>query len=516
MKKEDQTEKQGPDTQSEGTAQTTKEKKFSANDLLRFIGARTKELWHDPNGEPYVTIRRRNNTENYSLHSEELRSIINRAVYLKKKIILSDSLLDEVLKILGAQARYEGKEYPVHIRCAYHESANTIYVDLCDDRWEAIEIDENGYRLAEEVPVKFRRSPGMAPLPHPKMGIPGKALKALKEFLNLPDDNDHTFALLVAFLVGTFNPLAVFPLLGLIGGQGSGKSTMAARLGSLVDPSTVPTRAAPKKEEDLIISADNSYLLNFDNLSGINPWQSDAFCRLATKSGFRKRKLYTDRQEVLSSSSRPIIVNGIVNPITRNDLADRSMTIDLPSIPEGERKTERELKEKFRELYPMLLGALYSAVSTALRNRDKVVLPNKPRMADFAVWVTAAEEDLPFKKGLFMEAYTSNRLDAAKQTLEDEPLGLAILEFMDSMGEWTGSMTELQDQLHKLKFSFPVSRLPRTPKGYGDKLRRLAPVFRRVGIDITWKEKDSQSRRRLYRIINRNYQEQQAGADAPN
>ena len=159
MKAKNQPERQSPETQS----QTTEEKKkYSVVDLLKLIRPRIEELWHDPNGEPYMTIVGQHNLENHHLRSRELRKRIKRAFYLRLGIILSDYLLDDALEILGAEALYEGKTHPVHIRCAYHKATNKIYVDLCNDRWEAIEIDESGYRLAEAVPVKFRRCQGMA------------------------------------------------------------------------------------------------------------------------------------------------------------------------------------------------------------------------------------------------------------------------------------------------------------------------------------------------------------------
>jgi putative DNA primase/helicase len=45
-------------------------------------------------------------------------------------------------------------------------------------------------------------------------------------------------------------------------------------------------------------------------------------------------------------------------------------------------------------------------VSAALRNVETVTLLTKPRMADFARWVTAAEEGFGWAPGTFMAAYT--------------------------------------------------------------------------------------------------------------
>ena len=113
-------------------------------------------------------------------------------------------------------------------------------------------------------------------------------------------------------------------MLGLQGEQGSAKTTTARGFRELVDPSTVPVRAAPKDERDLMIAATNGWVINLDNLSRLPAWLSDAICRLATGGGFATRELYTDADEVLFNATRPVIVNGIEELATRSDLLDRA------------------------------------------------------------------------------------------------------------------------------------------------------------------------------------------------
>ena len=66
---------------------------------------------------------------------------------------------------------------------------------------------------------------------------------------------------------------------------------------ALVDPNVAPVRALPRDERELMISANNGYLLAFDNL--LPGWLSDALCRLASGGSFAVRQLYADDEEVL-------------------------------------------------------------------------------------------------------------------------------------------------------------------------------------------------------------------------
>src|SRR5690606_39900720 len=56
------------------------------------------------------------------------------------------------------------------------------------------------------------------------------------------------------------------PVLFLRGAFGTGKSTLAAFLKSLVDPHTTPSTDLPRKRDDMAATASATWVLNFDNL----------------------------------------------------------------------------------------------------------------------------------------------------------------------------------------------------------------------------------------------------------
>jgi hypothetical protein len=87
-----------------------------------------------------------------------------------------------------------------------------------------------------------------------------------------------------------------------------------------------------------MIAAKNSWIAGFDNLSHLRPWLSDALCQLATGGGFSTRQLYSDDEEQFFEATRPILLNGIENVISRGDLTDRALVVYLPVIPADRRK----------------------------------------------------------------------------------------------------------------------------------------------------------------------------------
>jgi hypothetical protein len=306
----------------------------------------------------------------------------------------------------------------------------------------------------------------------------------LKRFVNVKDERG--WRLLVAWLVQALRPSGPYLILILQGEQGSAKTTLARILRALTDPSTTPARTTPRGEHDLMIAANNSWVIVFDNLSGLAPWLSDALCRLSTGGGFGTRTLYENDEETLFDAMRPAALNGITDVATRPDLLDRAVIVELPEISKEERKDEKKLWEEFERAVPGILGGLCDTVSVALRELPNTELTSKPRMADAALWVTAAEGALGWEPGAFMEAYDGSRGEINELALEASPVAVAVLKLMKGRDEWIGTAGELLKELGK-RIDDDVRRYktwPKQPNHLSRQLKRLAPVLRAEGIEV--------------------------------
>ena len=133
-----------------------------------------------------------------------------------------------------------------------------------------------------------------------------------------------------------------------------------------------------------MIAATNNWTLVLDNLSHLPDWLSDSLCRLATGGGFSTRKLYNDDEEVFFNATRPSVLNGITEFVERPDLADRSVLITLPRIPDEKRREETLIREEFTQALPDILGAFLDVTASAMGVLPQVRLDKSPRMADFA------------------------------------------------------------------------------------------------------------------------------------
>jgi hypothetical protein len=320
------------------------EKAIPLEEQPKFIDEVSADCFCTPEGKVYAEIKDNDRREICLIDDPKFKRQLSAKIREVTKSRPSNSVLKAVINLIKDKVFEEGPEHEVYFR--YAEVNNRIFIDTGNKKTEQIVINDKGWAVVSSLhsPVRFIREKGMRSLPTTRDENGGRSIKKLKKYINVEDD--HEFVLLMAWILGAMNPGITYPILILQGEQGSGKSSAARFLRDLIDPAEVPTRALPSSERDLAISASNTWLLSFDNVSDINDKISDALCRISTGGGFATRKLYSDDEEVYFYNKNPIVTNTIPEDLVkRHDLADRCITIHLSRIDGKSRKTEKELME---------------------------------------------------------------------------------------------------------------------------------------------------------------------------
>src|SRR6266478_3582883 len=459
------------------------------NDIMR-----CDDLFHTAAGTAFADIMVDGHRETWPIRSKRFRGWLRRRYYQATGGALSGQAISLELDLLEARAQFDAPERSVHVRVAEHDGH--IFLDLADDHWRAVEIGPEGWRVNRCPPVRFRRPAGILPLPVPE---PGGSIEALMPFLNLSSRSD--FVLVVAWLLATLRPGGPYPLLAISGEQGSAKTVLSKMLKALVDPNAAPVRALPREERELMIAANNSHLLGFDNLSGLPAWLSDALCRLASGGSFAVRQLYTDDDEVLFQAARPLLINGIEDVISRADLADRGIFLTLAPIDEQHRRSEAELWREFALARSAILGALLDAAVRGLQTLPGIRLTSLPRMADFALWATACEPAL-WPAGTFARAYDGNRRAAVEAIIETDPVAICIWRLMADGGSWTGTASDLLRAAATLAGEGKSADWPKNPGAFAGRVRRAQTFLRMLGIEISF-NREGRAGTRTIRISSR-------------
>lgn len=471
---------------------TKEQKQSQATAIVELAAEEDIDFFHTRARVPFCTVTVARHRETMPVRGRQFRNYLTHLHFQQHKIPGTQALKDAVV-LLEGRAMFDGPEREVHVRVA--GAGNHIYLDLGNDAWQVVEITADGWEIITNPPVRFRRSDGMYALPTP---VRGGTLHDLRPFLNVDDEDD--FILIQAWLLAAIRPTGPYPILDLVGEHGTAKSTASKILRRIIDPFKGELRAAPHDERDLVIAAANSHVVAFDNFSRLEPWLSDAMCRLATGGGLSTRQLYTDDDEMIFEAQRPQMLNSIEDLAVRGDFADRAITIQLNPIKT--RRPEDEFWQEFEAQHPRILGALLDAVSFALRQLPTTKLERLPRMADFALWATSTEP-LLWAPGKFMEAYSRNRGQAHEVVLEDSLIAPYLLTLAED--GWFGTTQELLDELNKRtretkgkdgkdSAEMRAKSWPKSPHMLAAQLRRLAPTLRTKGVEYVAPDRRTKAR----------------------
>lgn len=447
-------------------------------------------FFHDSDYKPYVTIKKKQHLEHYDLYAKEFRLFISRLAYAEFNINLPKNSLDTILESLAGMAIHDGKEHNVYTRIA--EVDGSIYIDLANNKWDCLKITKTGWKVINSDVVKFIRTKSMTPLPYP---AEKGDIDLLWNYVNITKEDDQL--LLLAWIIEAFRPSTPYPVILLMGQQGCAKSSSQNIIRKLIDPNASNLRSMPKSTDDLYVTASNTHMVSLNNLSHLSSNMQDAICCISTGGGHAKRQLYTDSDETVFDIKRPVILNGISQVLTQQDLIDRSLILTLKPL-----KTfieETELREKLTVDYPIIFRGLIDLAVETFKNLDSITMKNPPRMADFARLGAAMFKALKpaSKKNNFEMLYAEKQKTAVIEALDASTVATAVRHYLTEHPN--GFLKMIPNEIYKkLKTHCHDHDLKKievkSAKGLADRLRRDLPGLQAVGLEITFHERTSAGR----------------------
>ena len=279
-----------------------------------------------------------------------------------------------------------------------------------------------------------------------------------------------------------------FPILVLLGGQGTGKTTLTKLISRIIDPRIVGVQMMPRNMKDLVIAAQRAHLLSFDNLRGFRGSASDILCVMVTGGAIVLRKLYTDDEPHIVYVHVALILNSLHEIITESDLAQRSLPIRLNPLSESDRVSESKLEQDLEIDLPIIIRGFYELIAEIFKYLPDVEVTHPERMIDFSRWLAAMEKVDDAPPGAYQSLYSECLVEAQLESLLANPLAAALIDFVqDRRTTWQGKPTELLAELNGFA-PFAMQRSPGWPKNsiaLGRGISSLQAGLKTQGIEIT-------------------------------
>lgn len=448
--------------------------------ILELIDTWGVDLYLDEQSEPHITLPERP-LVGVPLGGSIFKRWLKRKCWEVFQRGCPTETLSQVIGALEGRADSEKKERILYNRVA--RVGGAVYYDLGDDQ-RAFVIETTGWHLAVNCPVRFRRFTHQMKQVEP---VAGGDLRQVLKYVNL--SGSKTQLLFLTYLVAVLIPDVARVILVCFGDQGAAKSTAMRLVRSLVDPSRAELLSPPRDIMELGQAANHNYCLYFDNLSFLSDELSDVLCRLVTGIGFAKRKLYTDSDDVLFNQKVAVGMTGINLVAQKADLLDRSLILSFERISDDRRLEEEAFWSQFEAEKSLLLGALFSALSETLKIAPSIVLPQKPRMADYARYAAAAAVVLGETVDSFLLAFGENTKRQNIAAIESSSTAQVVLEFMKGRNEWEGASSELYSMLKQIaeKANLQIGGSGGFPKAVNwlwRKIKEVKPNLLSLGIEV--------------------------------
>lgn len=462
----------------DGSAEEESTPKETQAAALLALAGKHAELFHDQHDTPYARITAGKHRQIVRCRGVGFRRWLSRLAFEDNDWVPGSEPFSSALNVIEARA-CSGDQYELSNRVA--ASGGALWYDMGDGT--AYRIDGTGYEHIDDPPILFASYAHQQAQAHP---IAGGDLGHLLDFIEITDEAHRL--LTMVWLVAALVPGIPHPILVYHGPQGSGKTSAARVLRSLADPSSLGTMSFPRDRNELVQKLAHHYVAPFDNIESLSLSQSDMLCRASTGEGFSKRQLYTDDEDVIYSYRRCVVLNGINIAATRADLLDRSILVGLNRISPENRKEETTLDSAFVEAKPLILGAMFDALSAAVRIRPEIKLASLPRMADFTRWGCAISVALGHDREDFLRAYQANISEQNREVLDGHPVAAAVVAFMSGESEWQGSpsalLTRLESVAEGLRLDLKARSWPKAPNVLSRRIREVQPNLAEVGIHV--------------------------------
>ncbi|MBI2594954.1 MAG: hypothetical protein HYW38_01695 [Candidatus Colwellbacteria bacterium] len=175
----------------------------------------------------------------------------------------------------------------------------------------------------------------------------------------------------------------------------------------------------------------------------------------------------------------------------------------LERIPEDKRITEEQLWGRFNAMKGRVLGAVFDAVSGALREYPNVQLATLPRMADFARWGCAIARTLGYTDEDFMNVYKTNIGRQNQEALSASATAAVIIKLMEDNDVFEDTPSALLRLMDPIADDLKVKEAkdyPRQANWLWRRIEAVIPNLADAGIKVE-QTKDTERKIKISKIL---------------
>ena len=212
--------------------------------------------------------------------------------------------------------------------------------------------------------------------------LDGEALKDLKEYLlelgrirtkhKTPPEHNQTLLLCYVVSIMSSDEYEMKPILALIGDRDSAKTSLAKELQAFLFGKYEPVGGMPENEKDFVSKAKDANLITIDNFDTGKKGTNDLMAKTSTGFMHVQRKLYTNSELETTKVHAYQLITTRDPKATRDDVASRTIPINLKPISKSNRKNSHQRKAHIFENRINHLKTIILIIQRMLEGYDSI------------------------------------------------------------------------------------------------------------------------------------------------
>jgi hypothetical protein len=292
---------------------------------------------------------------------------------------------------------------------------------------------------------------------------------------------------------------SLWPLLMLLGEHNTGKSTASELILTLLtDDLEDNLQSFPGKEDNLVTGLADASICLYDNVEDVNLFDpqnsaiSDLICGVATGMKVRRRKKYSDGENVTFKIKSHAFLSSRINPFTRPDVLRRTIVLETEPADVATTVSKKGILKAVKEARPQILAEILLRLVNIVRAHHfygEKQYQGRSEMVDYEIFTYRCAE----YEGTLAETesmWDASRARYQKTLTEGNPLNYCISIWLGEVNKqgtfinlkravspstlW-GELKGLFCELRTFKYDTPIS--------LGKGVTKNLPSLRTLGFD---------------------------------
>jgi hypothetical protein len=306
----------------------------------------------------------------------------------------------------------------------------------------------------------------------------------LSNLLSLTNIPEIYYSTVITWMVCTLFPERDQTILELTGEEDSGKSSAAWIIKSLIDPAEKTLNEAPDSLKELLVLAQNNYIIAIDNADDLSESMQKQIYELLNNGIQNQINHGNSGSNWIINLRNPVIAVGTSTMLSNPLLAKKSISIDLPTLER--KRLNHDFKGQFNELkYQALLELANISTGTLTHtNLQSIKINGETYFDRFTLTGLVVCKYFKINTDSFVKTLQGLKDETHENMIDDSVVAKSLLLWAAENPTYKENkpLNHWHKELSKILPKEERDDWPNSTRKFGAELKKIAPRLKKKGV----------------------------------